>query len=132
MLKPSPGPQAMVDGLLNATMLPAAVDNPAARAAARIYLWQFDSTSASPIASIVDATPAVLSQYPPLPAGVVFHHWAPSASWQLLGGCFRYRVVLAGSGAPVASTFGLASNTLCNAPTPRPASSPSAKTTPSP
>jgi hypothetical protein len=121
-----------VDALLTATMLPAAVDNPAARSAAKIYLWQFDSTSASPIASIADATPAVLTQYPPLPAGVVFHHWAPSASWQLLGGCFRYRVIITGSAAPVASTFGLAGNTPCNAPTPKPTSSPSAKATASP
>jgi hypothetical protein len=132
MLKPSPGPQPIVDSLLTATMLPAAVDNPAARSAAKIYLWQFDSSSASPIASISDATPAVLSQYPPLPAGVVFHHWAPSASWQLMGGCFRYRVVITGSGAPAASTFGLAGNTPCNAPTPKPTSSPSAKATASP
>jgi hypothetical protein len=132
MLKPSLGPQAIVDALLTATMLPAAVDNPGARAAAKIYLWQFDSTSASPIASIADATPAVLTQYPPLPAGVVFHHWAPSTSWQLIGGCFRYRVVITGSVPPAASTFGLAGNTPCNAPTPKPASSPSAKATASP
>ena len=132
MLKPSPGPQAIVDALLAATMLPPAVDNPAARSAAKIYLWQFDSTSTSPIASIADATPAVLSQYPPLPAAVTFHHWAPSASWQLMGGCFRYRLVITGSVAPAASTFGLASNTLCNAPTPKPSSSPSAKATASP
>ena len=132
MLRPSPGPQSIVDALLTATMLPAAADTPAARPETKIYLWQFDSTSASPIAAITDATPAVLSQYPPLPAGVVFHHWAPSASWQLLGGCFRYRVVIAGSVAPVASTFGLASNTPCNAPPPQPASSPSAKATTSP
>jgi len=132
MLKPSPGPQPIVDALLTATMLPAAADTPAARPQTKIYLWQFDSTSASPIASIADATPAVLAQYPPLPAGVLFHHWAPSASWQLMGGCYRYRVVITGSVAPAASTFGLAGNTLCNAPTPKPASSPSAKATTSP
>ena len=132
MLKPSLGPQAIVDALLTATMLPAAADTPAARPQTKIYLWQFDSTSASPIASIADATPAVLSQYPPLPAGVVFHHWAPSATWQLMGGCFRYRVVITGSAAPAASTFGLAGNSLCSAPTPKPTSSPSAKATSSP
>jgi hypothetical protein len=132
MLKPSPGPQAIVDALLTATMLPAAADTAAARPQTKIYLWQFDSTSASPIASIADATPAVLTQYPPLPAGVLFHHWAPSASWQLMGGCYRYRVVITGSVAPAASTFGLAGNTLCNAPTPKPTSSPSAKATSSP
>ena len=35
-----------------------------------------------------------MTQYPPLPAGVDFHHWAPSANWLLLGECFRYRVVV--------------------------------------
>jgi hypothetical protein len=118
MLKPGPGPQAMVDALLTATMLPAAADTPAARPATKIYLWQFDSTKPSPISSIADATPAILSQYPPLAAGVVFHHWAPSSTWQLMGGCFRYRVVVTGSVAPMASTFGLESNALCSAPAP--------------
>ena len=126
-LKAGPGPQAIVDGLLNATALPAAADTSAARAQTKIYLWQFDSTRTSPIESISDATPAILTQYPPLPAAVVFHHWAPSANWLLLGGCFRYRVVITGSVAPMASTFGLASNTPCNAPSPAatPAASPS-------
>jgi hypothetical protein len=132
MLKPSLGPQAIVDALLTATMLPAAADTPAARPETKIYLWQFDSTSVSPIASIADATAAVLSQYPPLPAGVVFHHWAPSATWQLMGGCFRYRVVITGSVAPAASTFGLAGNALCSAPTPKATPPPSAKATSSP
>ena len=118
MIKPGPGPQAMVDALLAATTLPAAADTPAARPATKIYLWQFDSTRPSPISSIADATPAILAQYPPLAAGVVFHHWAPSSTWQLMGGCFRYRVVVTGSVAPVASTFGLGSNALCSAPTP--------------
>ncbi len=131
MLKPGPGPQSIVDALLTATMLPAAADTPAARPLTKIYLWQFDSTRTSPIASIADATPAVLAQYPPLPAGVVFHHWAPSTTWQLMGGCFRYRVVVTGSVAPAASTFGLATNALCNAPTPKPTSSSSPKATPS-
>jgi len=128
-LKAGPGPQAMVDGLLTATQLPAAVDTSAGRAQAKIYIWQFDSTKASPMASIIDASPAILTQYPPLPAAVVFHHWAPSANWLLLGGCFRYRVVVTGGGAPAASTFGLASNTPCNAPAataaPNPNASPS-------
>src|SRR5882724_10094522 len=122
-----PGQQAMVDALLAATALPAAADTPATRPLTKTYLWQFDSTKTSPIASITDATPPVLSQSPPLPAGVVFHHWAPSANWLLLGGCFRYRVVVSGSVAPTASTFGLASSTPCNAPaaTATPATSPS-------
>jgi hypothetical protein len=129
MLKPGPGPQAMVDALLTATMLPAAADTPEARPQTKVYLWQFDSTKASPIAQIADATPTVLAQYPPLAAGVVFHHWAPSSTWQLVGGCFRYRVVITGSVAPVASTFGLESNALCSAPSP--AATPSSKATPS-
>jgi hypothetical protein len=113
-------------------MLPTAADTPAARPLTKIYLWQFDSTKASPIESITDATPAVLSQYPALPAAVVFHHWAASINWQLLGGCFRYRVVVTGSVPPTASTFGLGTNALCSAPSPSPSPSPSPKATSSP
>jgi len=125
MLKAGAGPQAMVDALLNATALPAAADTPASRPLTRVYLWQFDSSKTSPIESITDATPAVISQYPPLPAAVVFHHWAPSANWLLLGGCFRYRVVVTGSVPPTPSTFGLASGALCSAPSPSPKATPS-------
>lgn len=126
LVKPNKGPQSFVDALLDATKLPAAADTLAARPQTKIYLWQFDSSKSSPIAAIAAATPAVLQQYPPIEAGVVFHHWAPSQSWQLLGNCNRYRVVIAGSIAPVASTFGLASNTACNAPaTPTPTATPS-------
>ena len=127
-VKASPGPQAMVDALLTATKLPDKADTPAARPQTNIYLWQFDSSKKSPIESITDATPAVLSQYPRLSAGVVFHHWAPIETWALLGGCYRYRVVVSGSVAPTASTFGLETNELCSAkpsPTPSPAPSPS-------
>ena len=113
-VKPAPGPQAAVDALLKATKLPAAADSAAGRYATKIYLWQFDSSKASPIAAITDATPALVQQYPPIAATVVFHHWAPSSSWALLGGCWRYRVVLKGSVPPTASTFGLGTNTLCN------------------
>ena len=113
-VKPAPGPQAAVDGLLKATKLPAAADSAAGRYLTKIYLWQFDSSKASPIASIMDATASVLQLYPPLAATVVFHHWAPSASWALLGGCRRYRVVLKGSVPATASTFGLGSNALCS------------------
>jgi len=127
LVKPNKGPQSFVDGLLDASRLPAAADTLAARPQTKIYLWQFDSSKPSPIAAIAAATPAVLQQYPPIDAGIVFHHWTASRSWQLLGGCNRYRVVIAGSIAPVASTFGLASNTPCNAPT----SSPSASASPS-
>lgn len=124
MLKPSAGPQPMVDGLLQATALPAQADTSAARPLTKVYLWQFDSTKTSPIESIADATPAVLAKYPPLNAGVVFHHWAPTDTWALLGGCYRYRVVVTGSIAPTASTFGLAGDAVCSA-KPSPSPSPS-------
>jgi hypothetical protein len=132
-VKPSLGPQAMADALLKSTALPAQADTPANRPLTKVYVWQFDSTKSSPIESIADATPAVLAQYPPMSAAVVFHHWAASDTWALLGGCYRYRVVITGSVAPFASTFGLTSNTLCSAkPTPTPKTSPTAKVTPTP
>jgi hypothetical protein len=117
-VKPSPGPQALVDGLLAATRLPAAADTPANRPFTKIYVWQFDSTRTSQIASFTDATAAVLAKYPPLNAGVVLHHWAASDTWALLGGCYRYRVVVTGSIPPAASTVGLASDALCSAKAP--------------
>ena len=126
MVKASAGPQAMVDGLLNATALPPQADTAAARPLTKVYLWQFDSTRTSPIESIADATPAVLAKYPPLNTGVVFHHWAPTDTWALLGGCYRYHVVITGSIAPTASTFGLAGDTPCSAkasPSPSPSHS---------
>jgi hypothetical protein len=113
-VKPAPGPQAAVDGLLKVTKLPAAADSAAGRYLTKIYLWQFDSSKPSPIASIMDATPGVLQQYPPIAAAVVFHHWAPSPSWALLGGCRRYRLVIKGSVPATASTFGLGTNALCS------------------
>jgi hypothetical protein len=131
MLKPGPGPQAAVEALLTTTALPAAADTATARPGTKVYLWQFDSSKASPLATIADPTQAQLTQYPPLPAAVVFHHWAPSGNWQLLGGCFRYRVVITGSVPATASTFGLGSNTLCNAPaSPTPSGSPKATASP--
>lgn len=128
-IKASPGPQAMVDGLLAATALPPAADTPAARPLTKITLWQFDSTRVSPISSFTDATDAELAKYPPLPAAVVFHHWAPSGTWALLGGCYRYRVVIAGSIPPAAATVGLSASTLCSTPAASPRASPSAKPT---
>ena len=117
-VKAAPGPQAAVDGLLKATKLPAAADSASGRYLTRIYMWQFESSKGSPIASITDATPSVLQQYPPIAAAVVFHHWAPSGSWALLGGCSRYRVVIKGSVPATAFTFGLGTNELCNKATP--------------
>src|SRR5579864_1041803 len=113
-VKPSPGPQATVDALIAATRLPAAADTPANRPFTRVYLWQYDSSKLSPIASISDATPDVLAKYPPLEAGVLLHHWVPSNPWELLGGCYRYRVVVTGSIPPVASTVGLTANAPCS------------------
>jgi len=127
-VKAAAGPQPQVDGLLSATRLPAQADTPQNRPLTKIYVWQFDSTKASPIESITDATPDVLSKYPPLNAGVVFHHWAATDAWALQGGCYRYRVVITGSVAPVATTFGLAGNTLCSA---RPSAVPSTQASPS-
>src|SRR5579864_9001807 len=117
-IKAGPGPQAMVDGLLTATMLPAAADTPQTRPLTKVYLWQFDSTRVSAIASITDATAAVLAKYPTLPAGVVFHHWSASNAWSLLGGCYRYRVVIAGSVAPTPATIGLDGSGPCSSPPP--------------
>ena len=131
LVKPNHGPQAIVDALLDATRLPAAADSPEARPLTKVYLWQFDSSKSSPVAAITDPTAAVLEQYPPLSAGVVFHHWAASGTWALLGGCIRYRVVITGSVTPTASTFGLGSNTACNAPAVTPTPSPTAKGSPS-
>jgi hypothetical protein len=125
LVKPDTGPQSFVDALVDETKLPAAADTAANRPLTKVYLWQFDSSRPSPIATIADATPAILQQYPPLPARVSLHHWAASNSWQLLGGCFRYRVVITGSVAPTASTIGLASNAACNAPAVSPTPSPS-------
>jgi hypothetical protein len=131
LVKPDHGPQAFVDALLDATKLPAAADTPETRLLTKVYLWQFDSSKSSPIATITDATAAVLKQSPPLPAEVGFHHWVASGTWALLGGCNRYRVVITGSVTPTASTFGLTSNVPCNAPVVTPTPSPTPKTSPS-
>jgi hypothetical protein len=115
-VKPTQGPQTFVDALLAATKLPAAADTPAMRPLTKVYMWQFDSSLPSPLSSIAEASASVLQAHPPLAAGVVFHHWAPSTSWAFLGGCYRYRVVIAGSIQPVAATVGLRSSLLCNQP----------------
>ncbi len=119
-VKAADNPQKLVDALLTATALPAAADTPANRALTRVYLWAYDSSKPSPIASITDATPAILQKYPPLAAQVNYDHWAPLDSWALMGGCTRYRVVVTGSIAPAASTFGLLSNSPCLGASPSP------------
>ncbi len=116
MVKAAPSPQAMVDALLDATKLPVAADTPANRPFTKVYAWSFDSSKTSPISSIADATAAILARYPPLDAGVVIHHWAPSQPWAFAGGCIRYRVVITGSIPAVATTVGLATSALCSAP----------------
>ena len=127
-IKAAPKPQVMVDALLAATKLPAAADTGQNRPLTNIYVWAFDSSKASPLASISDASAATLERYPPEAAIVNYHHWTAQGAWPLTGGCMRYRVVIAGSIAPVASTFGLESNALCSAP---PSPSPSASAKPS-
>jgi hypothetical protein len=126
-VKAAANPETFVDALLQGTMLPAAADTSQNRPLTKIYLWAYDSSKTSPIAAIVDATPAVLAKYPPLAAAVNFHHWTASDTWALTGGCIRYRVVITGSIPPVASTFGLASSTPCLGGSPSPSPSPSAK-----
>lgn len=123
-IKLAGNPETFVDALLDATKLPAAADTSQARPLTKIYLWAYDSSKPSPIAAIADATPAVLQKYPPLAATVNFHHWTASDTWALTGGCVRYRVVITGSLPPVATTFGLASNTPCLGASPSPSSSP--------
>jgi hypothetical protein len=122
-IKAAANPETFVDALLQETMLPAAADTSQNRPLTKVYLWAFDSSKTSPIAAITDATPAVLQKYPPLAAAVNFHHWIASDTWALTGGCIRYRVVIAGSVAPVASTIGLASNQPCLGGSPSPSSS---------
>jgi hypothetical protein len=114
-VKPSAGPQKSVDALLAATRLPSAADTSANRPLTQVYVWQFDSSKPSPIATISDASEQTLAKYPPLAAGVTLHHWAATNPWTLLGGCYRYRVVITGSVAPVAMTIGLTGNALCSA-----------------
>ena len=119
-VKAAPNSETFVDALLTATMLPAAADTLAKRPFTKIYLWQYDSSKASPIAAITDATAAILQKYPPIAASVNYDHWAPNDSWALVGGCVRYRVVVTGSIPPTASTFGLQSNAPCLGASPSP------------
>ena len=129
-VKATPKPQTFVDALLASTKLPAAADTPQNRPLTKIYVWAFDSNKTSPLASISDGSASTLERYPPLAAIVNYHHWAAQGPWPLTGGCVRYRVVITGSIPAVASTFGLESNALCNAP-PTPTPSPSASAKPS-
>lgn len=122
-VKTAANPQTFVDALLDSTKLPAAADTSQNRPLTLVYVWAFDSSKPSPIASIADATPDVLAKYAPLAAGVNFHHWIANDTWALAGGCMRYRVVITGSIPPVASTVGLTSNTPCLGASPSPSPS---------
>ena len=126
-VKATPNPQSLIDGLLTSTKLPAAADTPQLRPLTSIYIWAYDSSKPSPIASIADASPATLEKYPPLQGMVNYHHWTAPGAWALMGGCIRYRVVVTGSIPPVASTFGLETSAPCLAASPSasPSSSPS-------
>lgn len=119
MLKPGPNPQAAVDALLDATKLPAAADTPQGRLQTKAYLWHYDSSQAgsatSSIATVTDATPEFLAGWPPDATAIGFHHWSAAGTWPLLGGCYRYRVIIAGSVAPTASTISLGTTTPCKA-----------------
>jgi hypothetical protein len=126
-IKATPSPLATVNAVLTATKLPAAADTSQLRPLTEIYVWAFDSSKPSPIAAIADASAATLEKYPPLTGQVNYHHWTAPGSWPLAGGCIRYRVVITGSIPAVASTFGLESNALCNAPPPSPSPSVSPK-----
>lgn len=128
-VKAAANPQTFVDALLDATKLPPTADTSQNRPLTLVYVWAFDSSKPSPIASINDATPEVLAKYAPIGAGVNFHHWITNDTWALAGGCIRYRVVITGSIPPVASTVGLTSNAPCLGASPAASASTSPKPT---
>jgi hypothetical protein len=110
-----PAPQQLVDALLTASRLPAAVDSVAGRARTKVYVWRLDLKQAgaqnSAEAKVTKVTPAFLGQHPALTADVLWHHWA-ATDW-LLGGCYRYRVVVSWPSGSVASTIGLGDQAAC-------------------
>jgi hypothetical protein len=114
-VKATSGPQALVDGLLRATRLPAADASVGDRARTKVYLWRLDlkqpGAAGSAVAKVTSASPDFLAQHPPLEAGALWHHWAP-ADW-LLGGCYRYRAVVVWPSGSVASTFSLGDQAAC-------------------
>src|SRR3981081_109100 len=52
-------PQPIGDPPLEPTTLHSAADSAAARPLTKVYLWQFDSSRSSPIATISNPTPAI-------------------------------------------------------------------------
>jgi len=116
-LKAAGQPLAMIDALLQTTRLPAGADTPSNRPRTRVYLWAYDfskpGAASSPVATVSEPTPEFLKQYPPQATAIGWHHWIPAGDWPLLGGCWRYRVVVTGSVPTVASTFALGPDTGC-------------------
>jgi hypothetical protein len=114
-VKAVPPPQGTVDALLAATALPAADDSVSGRARTKVYLWRYDlkqaGAAASPVATVTSAGAAFLSSHPPLAATVLWHHWA-AGEW-LLGGCYRYRAIVAGATSSLASTISLGDPGVC-------------------
>jgi len=118
MLTAGPNPQVAIDALLEATKLPAAADTPQGRLQTTVYIWHYDSSMAgsatSPIATVSDPTPDFLAANPPDATTIGFHHWSAAGTWPMLGGCYRYRVIIAGSVPPTASTISLGATAPCN------------------
>jgi hypothetical protein len=114
-VKPVPGPQALVDGLQAATRLPAGDVSVGDRARTKVYVWRLDlkqpGAATSQVATVTKVTPAFLAQHPPLAASVLWHHWS-AADW-LLGGCYRYRVLVTWPSGSVASTMSLGDPKAC-------------------
>ena len=120
MIKAGTGPQAAVDRLLDETKLPPGADTPQGRPATKVYIWTYDASkpgaSTSPVATVTDPTGSFLAANPPDVATVDFDHWSAVGTWPMLGGCWRYRVIVTGSvSPPVASTIALDPSAVCNA-----------------
>jgi hypothetical protein len=117
MIKAGAGPQAAVDRLLDETKLPPGADTPQGRPATKVYLWAYDASkpgaATSPIATVTDPTQAFIAANPPDIATVDFDHWSAVGTWPMLGGCWRYRVIVSGSVAPTASTIALDPSAVC-------------------
>jgi hypothetical protein len=113
-VRTAPSPQALVDGLLAATRLPPGVVSVGDRARTRVYLWRLDlkqPAAGSELATVTKVSPAFVDQHPPLETSVLWHHWA-AADW-LLGGCYRYRVVVTWPSGSAASTVSLGDQASC-------------------
>ena len=107
-------PQPLVDALLAATRLPGGDVSVGDRARTKVYVWRVDlhqpGAASSEVAKVTAVTPDFLARHPPLASSVLWHHWAPG--W-LLGGCYRYRVVVSWPSGSVASTVSLGDQRSC-------------------